>query len=171
MSRDFPDWVHPDKAAAARREFSGTVQLKWLDRLSGMIADPGEAEIGFRLVFGHDDQRQVRVEVSVHGTVPLRCQRTLAVFEHALDGCSVVGIVPDDRAAEALPDDYEPLLCHDSRVELLRLIEEEVLLALPLVAVDPRSEQIGAGEETPPDTYRPFAGLAEMKKDRDPDRK
>lgn len=170
MSRDFPDWVHPDKAAAARRNFSGTVKLKRLERLTGMIADPGEAEIGFQLAFRHDDQRQVRVDVAVSGEVPLRCQRTLNVFGHELETQSVVGIVSDDRAAEGLPENYEPLLCHDHRVELIRLIEEEVLLALPLIAVDPESQRLSTDEEVPQETHRPFAELAELKKNRDPER-
>ena len=175
MSRDFPDWIDPDKAAAAGREFSGTVPLARLPRLEGMIADPEGAEIEFRIVFGHDEQRQVRAEVSVSGHVPLRCQRTLKVFEHPIKSRSVVGIVASDRAAEALPEDYEPLLCPDNKVELVRLIGEEVLLGLPLVPIDPESTRVGEDvrtEEAPAsDTHRPFADLAEeMRRKRDKDK-
>ncbi len=169
MSRDFPDWIDPEKAAAAGREFSGTVPLARLSRLEGMIADPGDAEIDFRIVFGHDEQRQVRVEVSVSGRVPLYCQRTLKVFEHPIDSRSTVGIVPDDREAESLPEDYEPLLCPDNKVELARLIGEEVLLGLPLVPIDPDSSRVGDSAPAS-DTHRPFADLAdEMRKNRDKD--
>lgn len=170
MSRDFPDWVHPDKAAAARREFSGTVPLARLERLAGMIADPGEAEVAFELAFCHDEQHQVRVEVGVSGTVPLECQRTLKVFGHVVDSHSVVGIVADDRVAESLPADYEPMLCPEGRVELARLVEEELLLALPLVPIDPDSERIEA-EAGRADTHQPFAELATLKSRRDRDNK
>ena len=170
MSRDFPDWIDPDKAAAAGREFSGTVPLARLHRLEGMIADPGDTEIDFRVVFGHDEQRQVRVEVSVSGQVPLRCQRTLKVFEQPIESSSVVGIVASDRAAESLPEDYEPLLCPDNKVELVRLIGEEVLLGLPLVPIDPASSQVGEQAPTS-DTHRPFAELAEeLRRKRDKDK-
>lgn len=169
MSRDFPDWIDPDKAAAAGREFNGTVPLARLSRLEGMIADPGDAEIGFRIVFGHDEQHQVRAEVSVSGRIPLRCQRTLKVFEHPVESRSVVGIVPDDRVAESLPEDYEPLLCRDNKVELIRLIGEEVLLGLPLVPIDPASSRVGSEAPTS-DTHRPFADLAdELRRNRDND--
>lgn len=170
MSRDFPDWIDPHKAAAAGREFSGTVPLARLRRLEGMIADPGNAEIGFRIVFGYDEQRQVRAEVSVSGRVPLRCQRSLKVFEHPIESRSTVGIVPDDRTAEALPEDYEPLLCPDNKVELVRLIGEEILLGLPLVPIDPASQREGTEETPTSDTHRPFAELAdELRKKRDKD--
>ncbi len=169
MSRDFPDWVQPEKAAAARREFAGTVPLKRLERLAGMIADPGEAEIAFELSFAHDDQRQVRVVVRVKGRVPLTCQRSLKVFHHELDSQSVVGIVGNEQDAAALPDDYEPMMVTDGRVELITLIEEEMLLGLPLVPVDPESSRLGDDDNSGADTYRPFAELADMKKERDQD--
>jgi len=168
MSRDFPDWIDPHKAAAAGREFSGTVPLARLTRLDGMIADPGDTEIAFRIVFGQDEQRQVRVEVSVSGEVPLCCQRTLKTFWHGIDSRSTVGIVADDRAAESLPENYEPLLCPDNKVELIRLIGEEVLLGLPLVPIDPHSNRISE-EPAQADTHRPFAGLARMREHRDTD--
>lgn len=169
MSRDFPDWVQPEKAAAARREFTGTVPLERLKRLAGMIADPGDAEIAFELLFSQDEQRQVRVEVAISGTVPLRCERTLKVFDYVLDSHSVVGIVADDRSARALPDDYEPMLCPEGRVELAKLVEEELLLALPLMAVDPESDRIEP-EASKADTHQPFAELAALKGNRDPDK-
>lgn len=169
MSRDFPDWVQVEKAAAARREFAGTMPLKRLERLAGMIADPGEVEIAFELRFAHDEQRQVRVEVWVKGQVPLTCQRTLKVFRHELESRSVVGIVGNERDADALPDDYEPLMVTDGRVELIKLIEEEMLLGLPLVPVDPESSRLGDDESSGADTHRPFAELAALKKERDQD--
>ncbi len=169
MSRDFPDWIDPDKAAAVGRELSGTIPLKRLPRLEGMIADPGSTEIAFRLQFALDDQAQVRVDVSVSGSVPLRCQRTLRVFWQEVESHSTVGIVADDRAAERLPDDYEPLLCPDKKLEIARLIGEELLLSLPLVPIAPGADQVEADEGSSAQTHRPFSGLAELKRQRDKD--
>ncbi|HSH27946.1 MAG TPA: YceD family protein [Wenzhouxiangella sp.] len=122
------------------------------------------------MVFGHDEQRQVRAEVSVSGRVPLRCERTLKVFEQPIESQSIVGIVPDDRAAESLPEDYEPLLCAGSKIELVRLIGEEVLLGLPLVAIDPASSSV-TDQAPAADTHRPFAQLGDkLRKNRDKDK-
>lgn len=167
MSRDFPDWIDPDKAAAAGRELGGTVPLARLPRLEGMIADPGAAEISFRLRFGLDDQRQVRVDVSVSGSVPLRCQRTLRVYWQEIESRSTVGIVADERAADQLPADYEPLICLDKKLEVAHLIGEELLLGLPLVPIAPGAGQVNIGEDRPADTHRPFSGLAELRRQRD----
>lgn len=165
MSRDFPDWVHPDKAAAARREFSGTVPVNRMQRLQGLIADCESSDVRFQLAFAHDEQRQVRVEIRIAGRVPMQCQRTLKTFMQDIEGSSVVGVVSSEQAADGLPDDYEPKLCLDNRLSLLEMIEEEVLLSLPLVPVDPQSDRIGdETESVGQDTHRPFEVLATLKK-------
>ncbi len=167
MSRDFPDWVNPEKAAASRREFTGTLPLSRMTRLAELIEDPGDAEVAFELSFASDEQHQVRVLVSVSGEVPMRCQRTLGIYRQPIASQSVVGVVASEREADALPENYEPKLCTDQQLLLLELIEEEILLGLPLVPVDPESERIG--DDSPPsDTQRPFAALADLKKKRDP---
>ena len=163
MSRDYPDWLHPFKAAQARREFAGTIPLKQL-AVSSDLAEPSDDDvIGFELVFGLDDQRQACVRVRVHGEVPLVCQRTLRAFWYPVDSESLVGIVESEAAAEALPEDYEPLIVTEPRVRVAGLVSEELLLALPLVPRAPDSEPAGeAGEPASPDTHRPFAVLAEL---------
>jgi uncharacterized protein len=167
MSRDFPDWVHPDKAAAARREFAGTVPLDRMPRLDGLVVDQTAGEISFRLAFSHDEQRQVRVEVHVAGMVPMQCQRTLKTFMQEVNSESVVGVVVDEQAASGLPDDYEPKLCADNRLKLLELIEEEVLLGLPLVPVDPGSERMSdENDSVGQETHRPFEVLATLKRNK-----
>jgi uncharacterized protein len=166
MSRDFPDWVHPDKAAAARRHFSGNVAADRLPRLAEVIVAGAGGELQFELDFSHDEQRQVRVDVQVSGWVPMQCQRTLATYRQPVDAQSVVGVVASEEEAASLPEDYDPQLCPDHRLALLDLIEEEVLLGLPLVPVDPDSSRIGV-EPHSADTHRPFEALAALKKDRD----
>ncbi|HLS04862.1 MAG TPA: YceD family protein [Wenzhouxiangella sp.] len=155
--------MNPDKAASAGREYSGSMPLARMSRLEGMIADPGSAEIEFEIDFDRDDHHQIKAVVAVSGQVPLRCQRTLEVYQQAIDSRSTVGIVANDREAEALPDDYEPFLSTDGRVELVRLVGEEVLLGLPLVPIDPDSSRL-PGADKKADTHRPFADLAERLK-------
>jgi uncharacterized protein len=166
MSRDFPDWLHPGKAAASRRTFTGTVPTRRLTRLDGLVANGRSGEISFNVAFAHDEQHQVRAEVAVSGYVPLECQRTLKIFDQPIDSSSTVGIVASDSEADCLPDDYEPKVCPDGRLSLVDLVSEEVLLSLPLVPVDPESTRMEAEPRTN-DTYRPFEALSELKKDRD----
>lgn len=170
MSRDYPDWLNPFKAAQARREFAGTIRLTELRPVLGLINDPGEAEIGFELGFDLDDQREVRVRVRVCGEVPMTCQRTLRPFQHEVDSESTVAIVDSEAAAERLPEDYEPLVIAEPKLRIADLVAEELLLALPLVPRAPDSEPVGSQEATDArdvDTHRPFAVLADLARKRD----
>ena len=171
MSRDYPDWINPFKAAQARRKFAGTVRLAELRRAVDLIDDPADAEIAFELTFDLDDQREVRVDVQIKGEVPLICQRTLRPFCHPIDSASVVAIVESEAAVERLPEDYEPLVVDDGRLKTAELVAEELLLALPLVPRSPDSapvgeEDISAGSEQG-DRHQPFAVLADLARKRD----
>lgn len=163
MSRDYPDWINPHKAAQARREFSGSVLLTRLDRVLDLI-DPADGdEIGFEIGFHLDDQRQACARVRVYGLVPMVCQRTLERYQQPIDSASVVGMVDSLRAAEALPEDYDPLVLEESRIRLEDLIAEELLLGLPLVPRAPDSAPVGDRERSAPsETHRPFADLARL---------
>ncbi len=168
MSRDFPDWVDPGRAAAAGRRFAGSVPLDRMARLLDIIAEVGgqsgaSPSVEFEIEFSHDAQGQVRVELGVRGRIPLICQRSLKRYDHALDLHSVIGIVGSERAAEALPGDYEPVVCADGRLGLVGLVEEEILLGLPLVPIDPGTEPVETASRQQDDGRRPFAALADWK--------
>jgi uncharacterized protein len=163
MSRDYPDWINTEKAAQAKRVYRGSVEVEELPRLDGMIVKGQDSEIDFEVAFGLDGQGQIVADLAVRGDVTLQCQRTLTTFRQAIASRSKVGIVADERQEAELPEDYEARLCPDHRLELLDLVGEEVLLALPLVPVDPASEPLpdleGSG-----DTHRPFAALDKLSK-------
>lgn len=166
MSRDFPDWVDPVKAAAGRRRFSGTMPLAWMERVADLIAGV-EGEIAFRLAFDRDAQGQVLVTIRISGDVPLVCQRSLEVYRHPLEVETRVAVVESDAAAESLPGDCEPVVCADRRLALVGLVEEELLLALPLVPRRPDTEPPGPGPESesePDDDAGPFAELARLRR-------
>lgn len=136
--------------------------LKRLDRLAGLLAaDEGEAE--FHLAFSFDGQGQVCVHSRVSAEPWLMCQRTLKPYRQPLSGESTVGIVDDERRVDELPEDYEPWVCSDGRLELTDLVAEELILALPLVPRSPDSKPLAAPEK--PGRQRPFEVLAELKRE------
>jgi len=164
MSRDYPDWIHTEKAAQARRVFRGRIDGDQLPRLDGLIVEGQGSEIDFEISFSLDDQGQVLALVKLEGELALQCQRTLKTFRQAVRSHSRVAIVEDEAQEAGLPDDYESKLCADQRLELLDLVGEEALLALPLVPVDPDSKPMPEPDSSG-DTHRPFAGLDKLGKD------
>ncbi|MEN1729367.1 MAG: YceD family protein [Pseudomonadota bacterium] len=132
-----------------------------LPKLDDLIVKNDEDEVEFELSFSIDGQGQTLVSVELRGELALQCQRTLKTFRQPIESQSVVAIVASEAQEAELPEDYEVRVCPDQRLELLDLIGEEVLLALPLVPVDPESEPMAAAPEVK-DTHRPFEALAEM---------
>lgn len=172
MSRDFPDWIDVDRAAHARRQFAGRARLEWLQRALDQLELPAsEDEIEFEIRAFVDDQAQPRLSVAIHGRVPMRCQRTLKRYWQPVDSRSEVAVVASESELARLPDALEPKLVPNGRVRLMELVEDELLLALPLVPRDPSSQPvertvgnwIDSSSKADSNRQSPFAALEALK--------
>lgn len=178
------DWFRPldvDRAADQRSAWEFELPLAVLPRLAPDLALQ-EGSAVCRVEFARERGRPV-AEVAVRSRVPLLCQRCLGPVWVDVDVSSQVRLVTDpSQAAEAEPgegdDDglessgAEPALAPEGRVVLRDLVEEEILLAVPLV---PRHEDVaecGPGDAIPAEEpsgdakkgpmNTPFAGLGEL---------
>jgi uncharacterized protein len=170
MSRNYPDRVRPEKVASAKRRFAGKMALIALDQVTDLMEEPGSEDgVAFEVQFDHDGQGQIVADLHIEGLIPLLCQRSLRRFLFPVDSRARIGIVSSEEAAAQLPDDYEPLVCADDDLELKRLVEEELMLALPIVPVDPDAPpneavlELDDGLPAEP-THSPFEALAKLKK-------
>jgi uncharacterized protein len=118
-----------------------------------------------QLAFGRFDGRTT-VDVQVDGEVTLTCQRCLRPCASRVDESASLVVVGSD--ADELPGGYEPLLGDPERLSLTELIEEQVLLGLPLVPMHAEAAQCGAAEAAlaagepeaaVEEKQRPFANL------------
>lgn len=174
MSRDYPDWIQPERAAQARRSFAGSMPLSRLQRVWDLLEQPrAEDAIGFEVKVwrdaGRDHRRTIRIDCSLKGEVPMLCQRTLTRYQQPIEARARLAVIESEAELSALPEDLEPKLCTDGQLRLAELVEDELLLALPLVPVRPDSvpiEQAGDVFESPAEPARshPFAGLADLRK-------
>ena len=116
------------------------------------------------------DKRQRNGEAPQHG-LHLRvtamgwpvCQRCLQPFSTPVEVDRVFRFVPTEREAEALDADSEDdVLALGPSFDLIELIEDELLLAWPLVPRHERCAQPGHQAAIEP-AARPFAALASLK--------
>lgn len=122
-----------------------------------------------RLSFLEAAQGVPGCDLEVEATLALRCQRCLKAVAVPVRSAGRLGFVAGDAAR--VPDDVEAVTCDPRAVDLSALVEDELLLSLPLV---PRheSEDCGPREATRgPDenedsrtATRPFAGLKDLLK-------
>ena len=105
------------------------------------------------------------LRLTIKGVVQLLCQRCLEPFDYRLDILTEFLVVP----AEAIPEpedepDEVDFLEQDSQMSVLGLIEDEVLLDLPLAPKHPMELCDAAKDLNELKKPSPFAALAALKK-------
>jgi uncharacterized protein len=171
MSASLPDFVDAERMVAGRQSFTGVLQVAELPRLRSALAED-RGEIAYNLDFEQGLLGGPELHVRLVARVTLECQRTLQPFEWPGEVDTRLGLLVDEDAAAALPGECEPLLLEHGSLQPRRVIEDELLLALPLVPVKPGSEILQGEWNTPgpspqdaeqdePVTH-PFTGLRKL---------
>ncbi|MEO6801559.1 MAG: YceD family protein [Rhodanobacter sp.] len=172
MSVTLPESVDAWRMVTARRSFEGTLSIARLRRLCDALAS-AEGEVRFELDFGRDDLGTNYVDVRASAPLTLICQRTLEPFVLPVAVQTRLGLLSEEREEAGLPPEYEPLLvAEDGRLRPADMIEDELLLALPLVPVNPESSLPDKVTDPGPEaesadrgrSENPFAVLRELKK-------
>lgn len=103
------------------------------------------------------------LQLEVGGLLLLACQRCLEAIPFELDVDSLLELIPADAelSQEELEDDTRDFLSVAGELEVAELVEDEVLLALP---VAPRHERCGLpGAADAGERINPFAALTGLK--------
>ncbi|MBM7333815.1 MAG: YceD family protein [Alcanivorax sp.] len=172
FSGQLPPYLEPRKFADQERVIEGEARVGDLPRLRE-YRDSQDQPVRVSLAFGRDEDGRGRVQGRVEATLILVCQRCLEPVHHPVVADVDLVLVWSEDQAKALPADLDPLLVTEERLSLAELLEEELLLALPLVALHdecPRPASTGSEPEPegdPDDTQtnpdNPFAVLARLK--------
>ena len=166
-----PPWSRPldvDRLALGETEIDFDVPLAELPRLQSRIAGIGGSVRGAAR-FGRQAGFAV-AEVSLAGKATLQCQRCMQAMELSVDSTARVALIFAEADAAKVPEELEPVLAREGRISAAELVEEELLLALPIVPLHeelrdcavPPSAPLVAEEAPEHVTQRPFEGLAEL---------
>jgi uncharacterized protein len=167
MSAARSDLVNAVELAGRSATLERKLELAQLPRLVEAGALEG-TQVRARLTFGKFEGRPT-VEVSVEGSVVLPCQRCLRPCECPVDDAAQVIVVADDT--EEVPGGFEPSLGDVERLSVSELIEEQILLGMPLVPMHEDAAECGestatetvvAEEALAEEKQRPFANLREL---------
>jgi uncharacterized protein len=141
-----------------------------LPRLRDLLADT-QGSVRAKFAFANIATGRAGASVAVEATPHLTCQRCLQDFAFAAAGSSEIEF---SNSVVSSSDDSqrEVYAMVDGLVSLRDLAEEELLLALPIVATHPPQscsqapnyEAALQKEEVPSERSRPFAGLQDLLK-------
>ena len=132
MHTCLPDAIDAWKSAAARQRFGGELPLRGMRRLGALIVGR-EQNLQVELQFGVDGQGVHFVAGHLAADIEMICQRCMANMRVPLAVDFRLGLVLADSQAEALPQEYEPLVIPEGTLSVSELVEDELILALPLV--------------------------------------
>lgn len=166
MSTALPPVLDAWRAVSAGARFEGTLPLDRLDRLRPSLVD-ADGKVDYVVQFGRDALDQAFVELSLRTALPLQCQRSLERYLHPVDVVQRLGLITREEQEASLPEGTEPLLLAGSaELHPAELIEDELILAMPVVPINPEAGELAA-EWLPAtdDTEKPnpFAALAALK--------
>ena len=159
------------RAAQKRLDYQGVYAPELVARLAETVVSV-DSDVECTMSFAIDNQRLAVLQGTADVQVTLSCQRCNQSFPHAVHVSYCFSPVSSDEQAEALPEAYEPVDINDfGEIDLLAVIEDELILALPVVPVHD-SEHCEVSEadmvfgELPDEAQKPnpFAVLASLKR-------
>jgi len=123
------------RAAQKRLDYQGVYAPELVARLADTVVSV-DSDVECTMSFAIDNQRLAVLQGTADAQVTLSCQRCNQSFPHAVHVSYCFSPVSSDEQAEALPEAYEPVDINDfGEIDLLAVIEDELILALPVVPV------------------------------------
>jgi uncharacterized protein len=166
-----PPHVDPRKLADRTTTLEGVVPLADLKRLCDPLAD-NHGMVRAKFFFERDERSAVVFHSELAVEVSMVCQRCLELVALPIQSACDYAVVKEGANTQSVPKGYDVLELGEDPLDLLALVEEELLLALPIIpAHDPKDCQQPAGLEEPESSEdevtrsNPFSVLAQLKRD------
>ena len=161
-----PTTLRPLKLARQQGKLKGYLPLQQMPALAADCVDEaGRVEADLQLDM---EGRWPVMTGIVQGTLKMMCQRCLEPVDVSIKADIELGFVQSEEAMAELPEHLEPFLLEEEEVSISDLLEQELILALPIVAYhaecEPASyqqddEDAASGDEKP----NPFKVLEQLK--------
>jgi DUF177 domain-containing protein len=163
MTDDF--LIHLDRLGTRPLVFEGTFVPADLERLEDSLAD-GRGELRYRITAQLDAQRRKVVSCIIEGFVFLTCQISLEAFRHDIHLQERLVVVDNEAQLPAMEEegDSEDYVVADEPLDIHDLVEDAVLLSLPMIPRKPGLEETRAEGYGADAKVSPFAVLESLKR-------
>ncbi len=130
------------RLAETGRTLRGSLPLSVLPRLAPVLhSRAGEVSVE---ITGDKEGRLRTLRGRLATTLTLVCQRCLEPVVVPVDVALCIGLVTTEAQVEQLPAELEPLLVTESTLRLGDVVEDELMLALPIAALHPEGSACAA---------------------------
>lgn len=161
--------INPKKLAERNVEFEGCLAGSLFKRFEEHgLGDVSPVDVEIR--FYNDEQGFRVIEGRAEASVTMTCQRCLKDAEKLLAAEWLLAVVLTEEHADKLPSTYDAYFQLDAKMSLVALVEEELLLALPSIALHEQCEPIAFEQEElvvleKPNPFSALKALKELQKD------
>ena len=169
MAKPLPDRFDPDLMPRDGTRLETSLPLAGFERLGAILAST-EGEVHVGASFSRREDRTL-ASGRVRAAYPLRCQRCLEPMVLEVDEPFELTFVATEAEAEALDESLDPVVLDDAgRITAVAMLEDELILHVPLIARHPESVDCapaetsfgGEGIEPEAGRSRPFDALKDL---------
>lgn len=181
FERVLPETVKPFKLARQNARLVGVVPLSAFGNFaSGAVLPTAEHVVRVELGFENGPGGVALMTGELAATIPFQCQRCLDPVVLDISADVRLAIFEQEIDEAVLPEGFEPMQAEDEQVRLVDLIEQELILAAPIVPVHETCDavempvqeiEIEEPSEAEPQKESPFAGLSDLLAKSEQDRK
>lgn len=167
MQKKLPDAVAFLPSVERNASYSGSWPVSHFKRLGGLVSS-GTGEVEVELAFSRESSI-ARLDGRITAQVEQVCQRCLHPFSQRIESEFHLALVESEDEIATLPESLDPFLVTGEEQSLAEVVEDELILSLPLVprhdyACLESGDGIEGNDMSGSDTYRPFAALKDLLK-------
>ncbi|WP_137938011.1 YceD family protein [Chitinivorax sp. B] len=156
-------FIDSEQFARDGQHLTGSVAVADLARLHDQLIGT-DGNVTYELLGGTDLRKRGTLTLRVVGSVQQLCQRCLQAMDVSINTDVLLTLFPDEQAIEIASSEEPDIegIVASKRLDVVALVEDEVLLSLPLA---PRHDVCRAAGDTNSrsDKPNPFAVLKQLK--------
>jgi uncharacterized protein len=159
--------IDPARFARDRVRLTGSIAAAALPRLAEQLHGAG-GSIGYEVEGFLSERGHPGLHLRLDGEIEVRCQRCLGALRTRIESRRDVVLVEgaDEFAQRSDEDETMDIIPAVPRLDLRTLLEDEVLLGLPVAPCHAEGECRApeGGPDAAPERVSPFAALAQLKR-------
>ena len=133
MHRKLPIEIDPLRLAQNGLKLDGQLLLNVMPRLTASL-ESDEGVVDVALAFDVDEIGTPFMKGAITAQVSMICERCMSTMTTTLTADCLLAMIVSERKIDTLAEQYDPWLLENSDPVLLsKVIEDELILALPLV--------------------------------------
>jgi uncharacterized protein len=169
MHQQLPKEIDPFRFAQNGLRLNGQLNVSSMSRLCGALHN-NEGVVDVVMHFDIDETGLPFLQGKFRSTLNLICERCMEPMDWDVEVNCLLAILKNERKVEGLAEQYDPwIIDSDELISLGSVIEDELILALPLVpkhdfkCLPAEVWQSGEDEIVEEKRVSPFAVLATLK--------